>query len=534
MSKLSNGVKSHWRRVRFALRGTTSLRGQFLTSLSGPAGERRTSASFNTTRRRSNSKSPSTHMSFLGSFSIARKPAARKKRKVAPKRKAVKNKIPSKNSSKSPGSVDNNSVSEFKNNMSFDISAQIEEVFKANADEAEHHKDDDVFVRPKDGETPRRSVVKRHAGKRVSFFLNGDNVEDGPGSPSPPKQAKLDCDKVESETKCKDLLRGEHSAGKGNSDLFDDSGDFFGDSFLTTQALEALDDIEKKSNSSNVNVTKPADNKSCPKTPKFEACTEELEFSEIKNETNKISDEVAVIDSVKDFTITDSFLEDAFNSHMTAEYDAKSDDKCKVEEKSNPVPNSPRSILTRSKSTVESPMRSQRLMQRKKLVKKEASRNALNKISPGSNLIFSDSDDGESSPKVSEAKPKVLVLEDTNQDIMNVVDVCANRVLFDHFVKELKAQKSLSIGLACEHYANKNNNVNANSNAIGQRVTRQRSTKKKQVKDDIVSDGTIPEFETKVLGIVFSWSKLDAYYMSLQDSRDPKGSLQAEKHGRIC
>ncbi len=403
--------------------------------------------------------------------------------------------------------------------MSFDISAQIEEVFEnAGNSSPENNANDDVFVKPK--VTPK-SCERGKKKKRVSF-----DIERG----SPLKLAKISPD---AKQRSDDFQTANEVLRSEKDDALDDDSDFFGDSFLNVDALDELEALEKKANNRTVN-------KSCPKTPKFDACTEELDFSDIKDETipQKENKEEDIVDDANS-SITDSFLEAAFDKHMTAELESSVVDNKKVEVLDKVV-HSPasKSIQTRSMTTVESPMRSQRLMQRKMEVKRAASRRAANKLSPGSVLIFSDSDSefSESSPapkpkpepdviakEAPETKPENKIKSDEGY-LMNVVDVCSSRELFSVFSKEIKAQTAFAMALACDQ-ANivKKENKDPNPQGIGQRTTRPKKNNKKKDEDNIPDEGVIPELDLKIVGAAFSWNNLDAYYLSLQPGKDPKG-----------
>lgn len=192
-------------------------------------------------------------------------------------------------------------------NVSFDMSAQIEDIFV------------EEFLEPL--EPPKK--------KRVSW---GDVTEHRNDENPPSKIAKLeDALKVENPPKSSE-----------NDEKFNESEkDIFSDSFANV--IEELDKMEANQT---VNRSKTDANRSCPKTPGYAICSEKLEF--------------------ENDSITDSFLEKAFKSHLT-EFESK---------------------IETSPALTTSPMRSQRLKERRKQVKEKQS--TCPTVSPG--LIFSDSE----------------------------------------------------------------------------------------------------------------------------------------------
>ena len=200
--------------------------------------------------------------------------------------------------------------------------------------------------------------------------------------------------------------------------------DIFADSFVN------LDDLDE-----NLEISNLITNKSCPKTPKFEACSEKFLVEKDEN------------------TISDSFLEAAFNSHLT-EFDHQT--QSKVNKLSTPIdPYTP------------SP-RSKRLQERRKLAKK--AKKQQNIISPG--FIQSDESENESEnfenlkaiPKVEDPifkrpddfKQQRKSIEKQNEsnasqcnlEVLNVIDVCTNRTLFETFKEEILEKSEFSMTLA--------------------------------------------------------------------------------------
>ncbi len=187
--------------------------------------------------------------------------------------------------------------------------------------------------------------------------------------------------------------------------------DIFSDSF--TNVVDELDKLEHA-------------NQSCPKTPRYAINSEKLELDE---------------------SISDSFLEQAFKSHLS-EFESKS--KLNLE---------------------SSPMRSQRLRDRKKLVKKQNTnpRYIMNSlidflmlklffictfsISPG--LVFSESEsdfskDSFSINMTTNKNEATEVAPDLTK--LSIVDICANKLLFDTFKSEVEQQKNIALTLACDKW----------------------------------------------------------------------------------
>jgi hypothetical protein len=164
-----------------------------------------------------------------------------------------------------------------------------------------------------------------------------------------------------------------------------------------------------------------------------------------------------------------------------------------------------------------SPMRSQRLMDRRRLQKKvEKSTTHLLKASPGGELIFSDSDN-DASPTITVASNKISGTANDKCTTLNVVDVCANRTLFDTFSEELKNQTQFAISLACTKWQKESGISDTGQPAgIGQRVTRQKN--KAKVINKIakkLETGVIEAMGIKITGVSIVWSNLDAYFMPL-------------------
>ena len=347
----------------------------------------------NSSRRLS---SPSYHMSYL-------------KNSVGnPSRKSAKNSRnsrlkKSRNNSKKKNSyeVTSKSVTK-KSNLSFDISAQMEELFEITKDDK--NLEEEHFEKGKENFQVLGNLVKN----QVSGSSKIENSEKSK------KRVSWGDEEIQFSPCKKAKIQNEETTTQ----------DIFADSFVN------LDDLDE-----NLEISNLITNKSCPKTPKFEACSEKFLVEKDEN------------------TISDSFLEAAFNSHLT-EFDHQT--QSKVNKLSTPIdPYTP------------SP-RSKRLQERRKLAKK--AKKQQNIISPG--FIQSDESENESEnfenlkaiPKVEDPifkrpddfKQQRKSIEKQNEsnpsqcnlEVLNVIDVCTNRTLFETFKEEILEKSEFSMTLA--------------------------------------------------------------------------------------
>lgn len=392
-----------------------------------------------TGNNRSNIQSPTTvsnHMSFLGVN------GSRKLKRTPPKAKTKrKGKMPKKDITCNIGGN--------VKNKSFDISAQMEELFTEN---------NDVPINVEEGTTAKEKAasilsppkkvggleVKETKKKRVSWVdqLDGEGGRESADG-SPPKQRKLSSSP-------------DNKDNRSNSDIF---GDSFG-----TQELAAMEEMELKTCSKRPSSSSSSSmicNKSCPKTPNYQACSEDLDAFLAKSDCES-----------KNETISDSFLEEAITTHMSAFSDSDCDEQNVVKV--------PKSINSSAKSL----------------------------------LMFSDSDTEPNSPTVKPSNPKKL----------DIVDVCTNKTLFGNFAKEWKSQNKFSVALACARLKNNEITTNNNNGGIGQRVTRRRAKQIVEHKNVLLS--VVEEYQVQVVGLAVSWSQLDAFYINLsEESQDPNDTI---------
>lgn len=302
-------------------------------------------------------------------------------------------------------------------------------------------------------------------------------------------------------------------------------------------------------------------NKSCPETPKFEVCSEELglritsDFSDIQD-TPKDSHNASTVDQ----TISDSFLERAMDSHMSeADYaEAASNHKTNAKVLQNltqsftnnkddqgfliPSPVVVSCLPKDSKINTPKSDKSSRLSRRRQTQKSK-----VTKFSPGC-LIISDSDSDcvQDSPA---NKPSKKPTEPVNSQIfpksqfdfsqldsdLNVVDVCADRAIFDSFVSEWREQGEFSLALACSKPTNPPAAAPTESLGIGARITRKRGAAPKS-KGGVAGENdnllTLGDFGVKVEGIAISWESASVFYVSLssEQAEDPKNQFAAPKN----
>ena len=417
----------------------------------------------NSSRRLS---SPSYHMSYLKNNSVGKPSKKSAKNSRNSRLKKSRNNSRKKNSYE----VTSKSVAK-KSNLSFDISAQMEELFEITKDdkniEDEHfEKDkenfqvlgnlvrnqDSGFCQPKSSKIETSEKSKKCVPKN-DFQILGNLVKNqDSGLSKNEKSSKIDTSEkskndfqvlgnlVKNQVSGSSIENSEKSKKRvswGDEEIqfspckkakiqSDETTtqDIFADSFVD------LDDLDENLEGSNL-IT----NKSCPKTPKFEACSEKFLVEKDEN------------------TISDSFLEAAFNSHLT-EFDHQT--QSKVNKLSTPIdPYTP------------SP-RSKRLQERRKLAKK--AKNQQNIISPG--FIQSDESENESEnfenlkaiPKIEDPifkrpddfKQQRKSIEKQNEsnasqcnlEVLNVIDVCTNRTRFETFKEEILEKSEFSMTLA--------------------------------------------------------------------------------------
>ena len=406
----------------------------------------------NSSRRLS---SPSYHMSYLKNST-----GNHSKKSIKNPRKNSRTKKPRKNSNTSKKKYSYEVTVSKKSNLSFDISAQMEELFEITKDDKNL---DEVFENGKENDEPKTDFqILGNLVKKEEEKLKAQNQDSG-FCQQPQKSSKFEKNSGKSEKSKKRVSWGENeekahfSPCKKPKIQENETQDIFADSFVNLDDLDQVENLEK----------------TCPKTPKFEACSEQFLVEKDEN------------------TISDSFLEAAFNTHL--------------------------SEFSKKEENTFSP-RSKKLQERRKLAKK-AKQNA---ISPG--FIQSDSENESENfenlkaiPKVEDPIFKIPDIKSpkhesnsSQKDTLNVIDVCTNRTLFDTFKAEILEKSKFAMTLAVEKSQKTEENP---SNGIGQRVTRRNNPKPK-----IDEKCVIPDFGLKITGVAFSYgSGLNAYFLALSD-----------------
>ncbi|CAL1548393.1 unnamed protein product, partial [Lymnaea stagnalis] len=92
-----------------------------------------------------------------------------------------------------------------------------------------------------------------------------------------------------------------------------------------------------------------------------------------------------------------------------------------------------------------------------------------------------------------------------SQQSFTIIDVCANRILFETFLKEWKLQPSYSLSLACEKKPPES--VRRSSTGIGGKFLKKGNSH--------VSGIPIPDTCSILIGLSVSWENRDSYYISL-------------------
>ncbi len=380
-----------------------------------------------------------------------------------------------------------------------------------------------------------------------------------------------------------------------------ENDDVFGDSFADN--LSSFDEIlAKHENQSqelktpgNKNgfvtagqlIKKPLLQSFCPKTPGLDICSEELLLrlsatSPFEGEVfhsspgkqgfgmvNADSITVFIVSekvtsaaaAVSDTTLSDSFLERAMDTHMSAmegekvktpqgeHHDflkpspigsrtqktgtgtklldttgANGDIRSMKKVLSTPSRKSPRTLPTKlvtpntknvaasvAAATPDTPSssRSSRLTKRRKQQTIKP-----HKISPGL-LILSDSD------SEAFANSPMAAKDELADGVFQVVDVCASREVFNNFRDEWKQQREFSLAVACVKVLPKSNpNI-----GIGARVLRK---KKKIPTDDerLINLRTLTVGDSSdlaVCGLAVSWQNLVVFYIALADVPEATG-----------
>ncbi len=164
------------------------------------------------------------------------------------------------------------------------------------------------------------------------------------------------------------------------------------------------------------------------------------------------------VDKAADATLSDSFLERAMDTHMSADEDEdKVVSKKETFLRPSPALRTPRRSPagTPTTDTPRSERSSRRLAAMRRRAKGEEARKA-SKISPGL-LILSDSDSDCLAQSPLTPKARRAPLKDTQSGVpmplpsssLNVIDVCSDRSAFETFSKEWKARDSFAMALAC-------------------------------------------------------------------------------------
>ncbi|GFR73382.1 DNA polymerase theta-like, partial [Elysia marginata] len=116
------------------------------------------------------------------------------------------------------------------------------------------------------------------------------------------------------------------------------------------------------------------------------------------------------------------------------------------------------------------------------------------------------------------------------QQSFSIIDVCADRRLFDSFIIEWQAQTSFSLSLACEKLPPQGEKPAALASVIGQRFTKKKPAAVEAPDRSHVTGIKIPDSKQMVVGLAISWENRDVYFVSLMPTGyvaacDPDDSL---------
>lgn len=276
-------------------------------------------------------------------------------------------------------------------------------------------------------------------------------------------------------------------------------------------------------------------NRSCPETPRFEVCSEEL-LLRLSSGSDQIvlpqvrddpissqgnaEEDAKNSDKRTDFTISDSFLEGAMDTHMS-----EGDD---IEKEGSFIVPLPRKLITNNKNIEPNPspqIRSARLSRpllkadtpdtpksekSVRLSKRRQVRKGLqgqSRISPGF-LIMSDSD----SEGIS-ASPQMSGCSLPNQiKDLTIVDVCSQKVLFEAFFQEWSSQAMFSLALACQNVSQLNT---AKGAIIGGKMRKGSLRNTKHDSSEGLGQLYLSSLALKLVGIAVSWEPKSVFYIHL-------------------
>ncbi|CAG5132586.1 unnamed protein product [Candidula unifasciata] len=109
------------------------------------------------------------------------------------------------------------------------------------------------------------------------------------------------------------------------------------------------------------------------------------------------------------------------------------------------------------------------------------------------------------------------------QQSFTIIDVCANRQLFQTFLAELKSQPYYALSVACEKKPPEGPQRKASE--IGGKFIRKK-TSPSVCKSTVAVGIPVPDSDAFIVGLAFSWENRDSYFVSLM----PAGTASLESH----
>ncbi|GFN83271.1 DNA polymerase theta-like [Plakobranchus ocellatus] len=104
---------------------------------------------------------------------------------------------------------------------------------------------------------------------------------------------------------------------------------------------------------------------------------------------------------------------------------------------------------------------------------------------------------------------------DLTQQSFTIIDVCADRRLFESFLSELGEQRSFSLSVACERLPHQCDKASVSRAVIGQRFSKKKLPEAPEKDVSLLTGISVADTEQMVIGLAVSWEHRDVYFVSL-------------------